>query len=169
MRRNGTPGCQIGENVIRLFICFSLTVLMLSGCATPYKQEGFSGGFSETQLDRNMFSVSFRGNGYSSPERVNEMALLRSADIALEHGYLYFVVLENNSRTSEGVYVTPMSSTTTRLPNGMATTSYAGGQVYNISKPSGTKLIMCLNERPATGISYDAKFVSESLSQKYKK
>jgi hypothetical protein len=36
--------------------------------------------------------VTFSGNGYSSPDRVREMALLRSAEVTLQHGCRYFVV-----------------------------------------------------------------------------
>ena len=55
--------------------------LVLSACATTYQSESFSGGFSETQLDKNVFRVSFQGNGYTRAERAEEMALLRSAEL----------------------------------------------------------------------------------------
>ena len=57
--------------------------LVLVACATAYQPQSFSGGFSETQLDKNVFRVSFKGNGYTNAERAEEMALLRSAELAL--------------------------------------------------------------------------------------
>lgn len=35
--------------------------LFIQGCATSYHKYGFGGGYSETQLDENVFNVSFRG------------------------------------------------------------------------------------------------------------
>ena len=46
-----------------------------------------SGGFTESQLDTNVFRVTFKGNGYTSPDRAEDMALLRSAELALQHGF----------------------------------------------------------------------------------
>src|SRR5258708_35613196 len=45
-----------------------LLVLSVLSCATGYHAHGLSGGFSETQLDENVFQVSFKGNGYTSRE-----------------------------------------------------------------------------------------------------
>ena len=77
-----------------------LTVLLclgLAGCATGYHSKGFTGGYSNMKLQDNIFKVTFRGNAYSSMERTGDFALLRSAEITIENGYKYFVVLETNS------------------------------------------------------------------------
>ena len=50
----------------------------MQSCATTYQSEGLTGGFSETQLDENIFRVTFYGNGYTGKERVTDFALLRS-------------------------------------------------------------------------------------------
>lgn len=154
---------------MKRIIGLAMAAIFINGCATPYAPSGFAGGFTETQLDRNVFRVSFQGNGYTARDQVEEMALLRSAELTLEKGYAYFVIIENNSRSSSGAFTTPLTATTTTLSNGMATTAFAGAQTFNVSIPATTKLIMCLNERPQSGFSYDAKFLTESLSKKYKK
>lgn len=59
-------------------------VVALVGCASAYKPEGFGGGFSESQLDTNVFRVSFRGNGFTRAERAEELALLRSAELTVK-------------------------------------------------------------------------------------
>src|SRR5437764_1386447 len=59
--------------------------LLFVACATPYQRHGFTGGFSESQLDENVFRVNFRGNGYTSPERAADFTLLRSAELARAH------------------------------------------------------------------------------------
>ncbi|GIX25986.1 MAG: hypothetical protein KatS3mg122_3217 [Caldimonas sp.] len=78
---------------MRTIAAISLAIF-LGGCATTYQPEGFSGGFSETQLDTNVFRVSFRGNGYTRAERAEELALLRSAELTLKNGFTHFVVID---------------------------------------------------------------------------
>ncbi len=48
------------KNTIKVLILF----LILIGCATPYQKVGLSGGYSDTRLQENVFTVNFRGNGY---------------------------------------------------------------------------------------------------------
>ncbi|MGH8355486.1 MAG: CC0125/CC1285 family lipoprotein [Pseudomonas sp.] len=64
-------------------LCF---VAFLSACTTPYQRDGFAGGYSEIQLDENIWRVTFEGNGYTTALRVEELALLRSAELTLEKG-----------------------------------------------------------------------------------
>ena len=70
-----------------------LALSILAGCATPYQPMGFLGGYSETQLDENVFHVSFDGNGFTSEEKASEYCLLRSAELALQHGVSHFLIL----------------------------------------------------------------------------
>jgi hypothetical protein len=65
---------------------------LLAACATAYQQKGLTGGFDETQLDRDVFRVTFKGNGYTAPERATDLALLRCAEITLANGHKYFAV-----------------------------------------------------------------------------
>lgn len=58
------PGEAPFERVVRID-----PALIAAGCATGYHARGLSGGFSETQLDENVFEVSFHGNGYTSHGR----------------------------------------------------------------------------------------------------
>lgn len=161
------------------------TMLLLSACATTYQSQGFSGGFSETQLDENVFTVRFNGNGFTSVERASDFTMLRSAELALQHGYNYFVIVDANQYTRNSTYTTPTTATTTLNTNtygtasvygntgtynsrtyGTATTQFSGGQTYNISKPSTSNTIVCFDEKPE-GFSYSASFLVESLKKKY--
>jgi hypothetical protein len=65
-------------------------VATLSACATAYQRDGFTGGFSETQLDENVWRVTFEGNGYTREQRAEDFALLRSAELTLEKGFYAF-------------------------------------------------------------------------------
>lgn len=152
-----------------------LIVSVLAGCATAYQAQNFSGGFTETQLDTNIFKVSFEGNGYTSPERAEEMALLRSADIALKNGFTHFAVIDGRSRADYATFTTPTQSNTNanvtlagNTAYGRATTTTFGGQSFLITRSSATNTIMCFNGKPdVQGLVYDAKFVFNSLAQKY--
>ena len=139
-----------------------ILILALQGCATTYQKSGFSGGYSETQLDENVFTVSFRGNEYTGRERVADFTLLRSAELTLENGYKYFAVIDANSYTSNSTYTTPATSYTT----GATTTTY-GGQTYNISKPSSSNTIVCFKEKPDSVFTYNAEFIYKNIRQKY--
>jgi hypothetical protein len=149
--------------------------ILLGGCATTYQPEGLSGGFSETQLDTNVFRVSFRGNGYTRAERAEELALLRSAELTLKNGFTHFVVIDGRSREHLDTYTTPTQSYTTATATaygnaayGTARTTTYGGQTFLISKPSTTNTIMCFNGKPdIQALVYDAKSVCNSLGQKY--
>lgn len=159
---------------MKSIIALAFSVLLLQGCATSYQQSGFSGGYSETQLDENVFNVSFRGNGYTRRERVSDFTLLRSAELALEIGFHYFAVIDTNSYTSNSTYTTPTTSHTTgsayasgNYAYGSATTTTTGGQTYNISKPSSSNTIVCFKEKPDSVFTYDADFIYKNIRQKY--
>jgi hypothetical protein len=148
----------------------------LSGCATAYQRQGFSGGYSETQLgEENIFQVSFRGNGYTRGERASDFTLLRSAEVTTENGFRYFIVVESGKDSSLSTYTTPTQSYTTgsaygygNTAYGSATTTTYGGQTYMIRKPSATNTIVCFKEKPeVAGLVFDAEFVKKSLKQKY--
>jgi hypothetical protein len=159
---------------MRIFAIVALSVL-LGACATAYKPKGFTGGFSETQLDRNVFRVSFRGNGYTRPERAEDFALLRSAELVLKNGFTHFIIIDGRSSTEYGAYTTPTQSYTTgsvtsfgNTAYGSATTTTYGGQTFLIRRPSATNTIVCFQGKPdIPGLVYDAQFVFYSLAQKY--
>lgn len=155
-------------------ITIFLAILFIYGCATPYQGDGFSGGYSETQLDENVFRVSFRGNGYTRRDRVADFTLLRSAELALQNGYKYFVIVEAKSHTTTSTHTTPTTTNTTanvwgtgNYAYGNATSTTTGGQTYNISKPSSSNTIICFKEKPVIGFSYNASFIYKSLTEKY--
>ena len=150
--------------------------LAFASCATPYQNQGFRGGFSETQLDENVYTVQFQGNGYTSGERAVDFTLLRSAELALDHGFQFFVIVAQQSGYRYGTYTTPTQSNTTATANSYgstttvrATTTTTGGETHLIAKPGTSNTIVCLKERPTNyqGMVYNAAFVYRSITQKY--
>ena len=162
-----------------------LVLVLLQGCATAYQPQGLTGGFSSTQLDENVFQVTFKGNGYTARDKANDYTLLRSAELTLDNGYKYFVIVDAQQYTKNSTYTTPTTATTTLNANtygtahsygqnttyygnttGTATTTYSGGQTYNIQKPRTSNTIVCFKQKP-DGFSYNADFVAKNIREKY--
>jgi hypothetical protein len=150
-------------------------VIIFSSCATGYKKIGFTGGYSETQLGENIFQVSFRGNAYTSRERVSDFSLLRSAELTLGNGYRYFIIIEAEKSSSLSTYTTPKTSYTTGnvyvsgnyATENVTTYSY-GGQTYLIVKARSVNTILCFKEKPEiNALVFEAEFVKKSTRQKY--
>jgi len=150
-------------------------VVWLSACATAYQQDGFGGGFSETQFDENVWRVTFRGNGYTQEPRAEDLALLRSAELTLENGYTYFALTDSKSSKKTGTFTTPTTSRTTGSAYSSgnstylnATTHTSGGQTFFVSKPSITNTVVMFKDKPEVqGMVYNAKFICQSLGEKY--
>lgn len=157
------------------YMLLVLSLVFFVGCSTKYQPQGFSGGFSETQLSPNAFNISFRGNGFTSREKASDFALLRSAELALNNGYQYFIITTSDKYVNNSTYTTPTHYNTTfnastygNQTYGSAYTTSTGGQTYNIRKPSVDNTIICFKDKPnINGMVYDANFLVKSLKTKY--
>ena len=69
------------KNILLVLISFLIIGCMTS---TPYQPMGFKGGYENTQLDKNVFEVTFSGNGLTSSQRVRDFAMLRSAELTIQ-------------------------------------------------------------------------------------
>ena len=170
-----------------------LVILVLVGCATMYHPVGITGGYNETRLDENVFTVTFRGNGYTSTQRAENFALLRAAECSLENGYKYFVIFKSNTQISNSTFTTPTRSTTTQNDtrvisgsiisknpsnviegsvikrNPSYTTVTTGGQTFTTKKPVVTLAFICFAEKPETDqMVFSAEFLQNSLKEKYR-
>ena len=124
-------------------ICLLAVALLLPGCAANYERSSGTVGYQEVQLDANVFRVTFTGNDFTGPRKVSDFALLRSAELALEHGYRYFVVVDTVELVGYGT-----KDFGEWFPTSIANT------------------IVCYRQRPKE-FSYDANFVTRSISRKY--
>lgn len=68
---------------------------LVAGCATPslYQPMNLEGGYASTRLGGNMFNVVFQGNGHTPRATAENYALYRSAELTVEAGLDYFVVV----------------------------------------------------------------------------
>ena len=160
------------EVSFRIIILSSL-LMFLVGCATPYgsSKGNFLGGFSETQLGEDAFNITFKGNAFIDRETVANYTLLRSAEIALAHGFRYFVIIDSEKYSKSGSYTTPVTSSTTATAYGntiSGSTRYYGGQTFVYKKPHASNTIVCFRSKPdLAGLIYDANFLAKSLKSKY--
>lgn len=162
------------KKLLNILLCVSA---FLVGCATQYQKYSFSGGYTDVKIQDNIFKVSFYGNAYISKDNVQNFALLRSAEVALENGYSYFVVLEGESGTNQMLYTTPMTSRTYGTVNTYGNsgtyqgyTNYSGGQTYSFNKPQTIFMIKGFKEKPEISYSviYDAEQIKTNLKTQYK-
>jgi hypothetical protein len=78
-------------------------LLALPGCAsppTPYQAAANGYGFTDQQIEGNRFRVTFAGNSETSLDTVRNYMLYRAAEVTVESGHDYFVVVDQNTQSS---------------------------------------------------------------------
>jgi len=150
-------------------------MIALQACSTSYQSKGFSGGYTETQLDENVFRVNFSGNGYTKKEKAADLSLLRCAELTLNNGYKYFVVINTDNYAKTNTHTTPTTTNTTGSAFGTSNSVYghsrsttSGGQTYNVSMPTASNVILMLHEKPDSTFAFNAEFAYKSLTEKYR-
>lgn len=124
------------------FFVMTFLVVAMSGCATMYQPNAWTGGYKDYALGNNTYEVWFGGNGHTKKDKVVEFALLRSAEVTLEEGFKYFTILESKTDSS---------------------------YKYEYTSYGHINIIQCFNEEPV-GIQtpvYNAKKIRSNLQKKY--
>ena len=153
-----------------LLACF---LAFLTSCATPYQPKGLSGGYSQVQLDNNSARVQFKGNGYTSRERVEVFVLYRCAELTVERGYDYFVIdKQDTENRQQSFQTTPetFNATTTGSRGFYSTTgTYTPGQSITFNKRTATAVIkMFKGEKPVDlSGSFAARELMDNLQSQY--
>lgn len=154
---------------------FLAGTLLIAGCATPYQPSGLTGGYKETLLAPDIVRITVEGNGYTSRDRVQDFALLRASEMALQSGYPYFAVINERNDSSTGSFTTAGSSYTSGSVYGVGnsayysgTTTYMPGQTMTFQFPETGLLVKFLKRKPNDALVFDANFLSATLRQKYK-
>jgi hypothetical protein len=149
-------------------------IAFLAGCATSYKSKGFGGGYSETQLAPDSFRVMFRGNAYTSPERMQDFALLRAADIVEQHGFTCFAVENERSSTAVEGDKTSGTSVTSGSVETSGSEAYMTGQssrtrmqIYDFDNPQTGLLVRAFQTKPANVFTFEVSSLQRSIRQKY--
>jgi hypothetical protein len=73
------------------------------GCAakpTPYQPATNGYGFSQQQIEGDRYRVTFAGNSATSLDTVRSYMLYRAAEVTVESGHDYFVVVDQNTQST---------------------------------------------------------------------
>jgi hypothetical protein len=89
--------------------------LLVAGCTTatpyqPYRTEaagGIHGGYADQQLAPDRYLVRFHGNELTARDRVEGYMLYRAAELTLQRGYDWFLVVDRHTEHDTQTYVQP--------------------------------------------------------------
>ena len=143
--------------------------LALAACATAvgtaYAPAGKSGyGYSQTRIEEGRYRVTFAGDGATPVNVVEDFALLRAADLALEGGYDWFRVVGRSVEEDEkgGVGI--------GAGLGGGGRNVGGGVSGNLGNIGARKfytarmeVIFGKGEKPADTEVYDARSVADAI------
>lgn len=117
-----------------------ISVVTVAGCigATPYQRRGSNGGFEDFPKDAVTYVVTFEGNSETSGELVQMYLHYRCAELTVETGHDFFVVLEEENRDRTGQWQTPGYATTTGSVSGVGRTAYVEHQTTYVPGQTGT-------------------------------
>lgn len=154
---------------MKKIICLSLCAI-LAGCATGYGKMSIwnEGGYADTQLTKDTFLVSFRGNDMTAPERTRDLAMLRSAEIMLENGYPYFVLLDMNTSSNSSSFTMPTANATTVSYAGYTSTNYQLPMTINTRVHNSELKVRGFVQQNAPHDALEAKKVIDNIKAKYK-
>ena len=118
-------------------------VATLSACATPYGKYGILGGFTDSRIDENTFSISVDTNGLTSQQTTSMHAFYRAAELTVENGFDYFVIASDANNSTSMAMAMPGGSTSNTTINtygstayGRTTTTYAPTTVVPVVYPT---------------------------------
>ena len=121
-----------------ILLSITFIFMLINGCATAYQSQRFGQGYSETQLDENVFIVNFKGNGFTDKQRSEDMCLLRSAELCKKAGYNYFIIVEASSDVKHTQYKTAEKTTTTGSARVNANTTTRGNATVTGNNVTGS-------------------------------
>jgi hypothetical protein len=184
---------KIMKKVIRQIQTIAIvgSLLILSGCETPYQPNGLLGGYSDTELAPDLYRVNIRGDDIATFERIQDFALLRASELTLQHGFSYFAIINERNAVSVSSVTTPGRADTTVQVNGQnsgnlhlnpngasysdmssaylnAQTIYTPPQTYHSFSPRTELLVKAFQTKPAGFFTFDASFLQQSLKKKYR-
>jgi hypothetical protein len=161
---------------MRRLVLATLATLSLGACATPAPTvyQPAAGpqavGYSEYRIEPGRYRVTFQGGPGAPAQRVEDLALLRAADLALAQGYDWFRVADRSfqGRPDRGPYIGlgvggasfgHHSAVGLGVSNGF---SLGGGP----SVTTTLEVVMGKGPRPGGVNVYDARALRENLGQR---
>ena len=133
----------------RVWAALIPVVLFITACGTtPYRRAASPDdeGYSDTQVQSDIFRVKFKGAHDMPKERAYDFVLLRAAEIAREHNFSFFAIM--NPAVAGSYY----------------NLSQVYDFFYEVNKPL---MIRCFTTRPEGNEALDAALLEKSLKEKY--
>lgn len=164
-------------------------VLGLGACAsqTPYQAAESKGtpGYYETIVTKDRYRVTFKGNSITDRDTVRDYAMLRAAEVTLEHGFDWFETVDKETdkdtrTTTSGGAIGPTFQTTyytaqscdalgncdTAVYSATTPTYFGGGVTTTTSRDSYAvtlEIRMGNNPKPDAAAAYEAKSVAQAV------
>ncbi len=154
-------------------VTIAASALALTACASlaPYgRQMGPNGqGYSEQQIERDRFRVTYKGVGAPGP--VADMALFRAAQLTVEQGYDWFEVtqrwIDGRPDSAGGVRPSVSVGASSGRYGGWSTSGVGLGLGFDLSGPQPTsttlEVVMGRGPRPDRREAYDARGVQDAI------
>jgi hypothetical protein len=125
--------------------------LFITGCGTtPYQRADSAEdeGYSDSQLQPDIFRVNFRADEDTPKERAYDFVLLRAAEVSQEHNFPYFAIMKSGNPAGANTY-------------------YNAAQAYDFYVFNKPLMIRCFTSKPEGTDAFDAAFLDKSLKDKY--
>tara|TARA_B100001063_G_C16506776_1_gene424773 strand:+ start:131 stop:628 length:498 start_codon:yes stop_codon:yes gene_type:complete len=116
-------------------------LFILSNCSTPYQKNSFTGGYKDNQLSHNSFRVVAKGNAFTSLDKVQNIVLMRAAELTVNNNYDIFEVIKSSTRINSSIVSSPRETITTHTPGQAPTSTVYGGNISTIKKPTADIII----------------------------
>ena len=162
-------------------IAMFLSVLLVS-CANSYRPLGDSGGYWDEQIEptANRFTIGYDGNKWHSDpvnrkEKIMDLTLLRSAEVALENGFKYFIISDSKAYTEKTSLLQgslPSNTTSSRLKRINTSETYQIKTIFStvnyvdLAEDLRTKAVMQSGEFKGYAV-YKADLVVYTILRKY--
>jgi hypothetical protein len=168
-----TQSAARSEKTMKNMLLLALAAISLAACETPNvygpAASPSASGYSETPIEQGRWRVTFHGGSGASVQRVDDLALLRSAELTLAQGYDWFRVTDRYTQTGGGGGGPFLSLGGGGGSFGRGSAVGVGGDVgFDLSGgPRVTRsldIVMGRGDRPSDPDVYDARQVKAAIS-----
>ena len=156
--------------------------IFLVSCETGYQPLNDSSGYWDEQIEptANRFKIGYDGNKWHSDpinrkEKIKDLTLLRSAEVALENGFKYFVISDSKAYTEKTRLLQgslPSNTTSSRLKRTNTSETYQIKTIFTtvnyveLAEDLRTNAVMQSGEFQGYAV-YKADLVVYTILRKY--